>query len=538
MGVHEDGAGEPGIPQPGWLTPGPVPVSVPVPVQVPAATSTPAPMPVPVRVPLPPPGRNGPRIVLAAIAVSMVLSLLLGGALVWVGGAASVALARSRSTHAADGAYRASGPNDANTATSRERLDRDRAIDAAVATMTRALASGNEAEFVSVDDPAAAAFRAHQRSVFRSLRLLSFSHFTYAWGSRRSFDPPASTGYPTGTVVAAVTLEYQLAGWDQRGISDVVPLTFAPHGPHWYLESDTDSGDNLATGPYSEPWSLGNVAVSRRPHVLVVGDTAHRALNERLATRLEAAIADVRRVWPMESWNGKVVAYATTDRRFVTEWFGNQAASSGPTKPGSEATFEAKVLVLSSTAQVTDADPYTAGSPRLVMTPYLLGRDDNYSRSVLRHELTHVALALEGTRRPPTWMVEGVAEYTGFRVMRSGTVDGVGALAVHGLPKPTWAQLRAGSWKPLLVADDEAFYGGSLAHVSDTYTTAWLTCLYIADHYGEPTLRRLYEYAASGPDQSMSTTESQALSAVLHVSRASLLSSVRSYARGLRSHFV
>ena len=121
----------------------------------------------------------------------------------------------------------------------------------------------------------------------------------------------------------------------------------------------------------------------------------------------------------------------------------------------------------------------------------------------------------------------------------SAGVDGVGSLAIHGLPRPAWAQLRNGTWKPLLVVDDASFYAGSTEHVSAAYTTAWLTCLYIADHYGEATLRQLYAAAAARPaTESQASSETAVLRSVLHTDRKHLLVAVTTYAKGLRRHFV
>ena len=51
-----------------------------------------------------------------------------------------------------------------------------------------------------------------------------------------------------------------------------------------------------------------------------------------------------------------------------------------------------------------------------------------------------------------------------------------------------------GTWKPSPRRGD-GFYTGSEKVVDERYNSAFITCLYIADHYGEATLRRLYEQA-------------------------------------------
>ncbi|MFZ0160369.1 MAG: hypothetical protein WAL50_15190, partial [Kineosporiaceae bacterium] len=175
---------------------------------------------------------------------------------------------------------------------------------------------------------------------------------------------------------------------------------------------------------------------------------------------------------------------------------------------------------------------------RLAITPFLLQRTDSRAQAVLRHEVTHVALALEGSGDVPTWLVEGTAEYTAYRVLRGGAVSGVTAMDRRGLPSPTWQQLRRGTWRPSLISDGALFYGGSNAEVARAYTDSWLTCLYIAAHYGEDSLFRLYSAAAAtAPGQGPDVTEAAVLRSVLRTDRASLTRGVAGYARTLRTNF-
>jgi hypothetical protein len=237
----------------------------------------------------------------------------------------------------------------------------------------------------------------------------------------------------------------------------------------------------------------------------------------------------------MRSWNGRVVVYATTDRRFVDRQFGGRDARSS--KITKEAVFDAKVVMLYSTPMFDITDQPDEATPRMVVTPFLLGRDNAQSRAVLRHELTHVAFAFEGGDSTPSWLVEGTAEYTGFRAGGS-SVDGVGALAQRGLPRQTWTELKRGTWKPLLVADPQDFYDGTSSRVGASYTTAWLTCLYIADHYGEQSLARLYAASAAMQDDDPDTIERAILEKVLKTNRKALLRNVNSYSGRIRSRFV
>ncbi|MEJ2578063.1 MAG: hypothetical protein P8Z68_03085 [Kineosporiaceae bacterium] len=431
------------------------------------------------------------------------------------------------------------GGGTAHTPTSQQLAEtRDTAIDAALATMEVAVRNGDEAAFLSVVDPAATDFRAHQQRVFRNLQALSDAvTVRYSW-DRTTLPVPEARAYATDGVVAAVTVTHQFPSYDTRPVADVVGLSFAPAGGHWYLVADTDADGVLPLGGQYEPWAFTEVSVLRGKDVLLIGDPEHSAEDRQLKERLEAELAEVRSMWPGQEWNGKVVAYAGTAPDFVAAWFGDNATTRERVGSSEEATFEAKVRVLPREPVATADDAYLPGAARLVVTPYLLESDAKTLEPVLRHELTHIALAGVGARRPATWLVEGVAEYTGFRtVTASGAVDGVGSLSARGISRTTWANLKQNTWKPRLISDD-SLYTGTGTEVDEAYTSAWFTCLYIADHYGETKLRALYTNMA-GQDTSLSdaAAEDAALHDVLDVDRATLQTRVRSYARTLRKSF-
>jgi hypothetical protein len=174
----------------------------------------------------------------------------------------------------------------------------------------------------------------------------------------------------------------------------------------------------------------------------------------------------------------------------------------------------------------------------MVVTPFLLARHDANADAVLRHELTHVALALDGTTRPAVWLSEGIAEYVAFRIVNGTNVDPTTSLQRRGMPRLTWSQLKAGTWKPKLVAQPQAFYGGTATQIGDAYTTAWLTCLYIADHYGEAKLFAFYQAAAASTARTREAGEAAALKAVLKTTRKALLSATVKFSKNLRRKFV
>jgi hypothetical protein len=343
------------------------------------------------------------------------------------------------------------------------------------------------------------------------------------------------------TATAAVAMTYTLSPWDRVPVTTVLGLTFARRDARWLLVDDDAASALPLGGPY-EPWLVGDVGVARRAHVLVVGDPGRSADNERLAGLLEKAVASVRATVPAGRWNGRVVAYASSDARFVASWFGTRADTGSRSSGKEPATFAAEVRTLPSNAVALPTDTVTPATARLAVTPYLLSRGDDRARAVLRHEITHVALALEGQGAIPTWLVEGTAEYAAYRALISRSpgarVNGVAALDQRGLPTATWQQLRRGSWKPVLQQTSSTFYTGSTKQVADAYTAAWLTCLYVASHYGEAALFALYSAAAGRPvGEDAATVEQTVLRQVLKTDKASLLRGTTAYARSLRRSF-
>jgi hypothetical protein len=314
-----------------------------------------------------------------------------------------------------------------------------------------------------------------------------------------------------------------------------VPLRFVVGRSQgaWGIVEDR-TADDADTAKRLEPWLFPRLRATSTAHVLVIGERSHAAQLRRLAATLEGLVTDVRKVWPERAWNGRVVAYATTATGFVRSWYGRSAA--GDSGNGDRASFVAKVATLGRPGE-------PRGAVRMVLTPYLLQGDRPGYVDILRHEMTHVAMArLSGG--VPVWLVEGAAEYTGFaRRTASGALDATTTFGRHGLTSAEVDSTLNGSWRPTLEADT-GFYGGSEKAVDEHYNSAFITCLYIADRYGEKGLRRLYERSAQlagdSPlaDALVGSTERAALKQVLHTDHAHLVEDVAAFATRLRHRLV
>jgi hypothetical protein len=411
--------------------------------------------------------------------------------------------------------------------------NRDQAVDAVLETMTGALRAGNEKSFLSVVDPRVPALRTRQRSVFRTLHSLGADDLLLE--RRRGMSRSAGKSQPTGTTVVGVRMSYRLASWDSQPVTADLAMAFTPGtGGSWLLRATTGDGPawEMGTDQYLEPWLLGGLQIVRRGHVLLVGDADRSEDNADLADDLENAASVVRRIWPEQTWNGKVVAFVVRDDKFLDAWFDGQVSTLEDTDPDAPATFDAQVQTIASDrgGQI--------GMPRMALAPYVFGQRDDELRRLLRHEVAHVALLRTGRGAVPTWLEEGAAEFTGWGAETDGDVDPIKALEQRGLPESLWKPLRSRSWRPTLIADDADFYDGSGEEVGTAYANAWLTCLYVADRYGMARLRALYRAAAGRPDtESAAQVEQVVLRSVLKTDQATLRSQVGTFGHELRGEF-
>ena len=196
-----------------------------------------------------------------------------------------------------------------------------------------------------------------------------------------------------------------------------------------------------------------------------------------VAAEVRDAVPAVTELWG-SNWAGSVLVIAASSRDEFVELAGSDHS-------GEEV------------AAVAVSDAVVAGRPttgqRVIFSPDAAERlTDATRRSVLRHELTHVAARSSTVDGSPMWMLEGFADYSGYRE--------------SGLPfqriAPEISQLARTNGPPnALPADDDFRTGDDRAKIA--YELGWSACAYIATTFGEPKLVELYRRLAQGPvDQS------------------------------------
>jgi hypothetical protein len=223
-------------------------------------------------------------------------------------------------------------------------------------------------------------------------------------------------------------------------------------------------------------WDLGPVTVVRGASSIVVGISTSRALARAYAAVADRAVSSVSSMWG-RGWDRRAVVVVPRTTVQLGRLLGRSAAS------------------LAGFAAVTTAE----GSPRrgariaervFVNTPAVATLTSLGREVVVRHELTHVATLAPERSTVPLWLVEGAAEYTGYR--GSGIPLRVAVGDLLGTAR------SSGSLKALPTTAD--FNG---AHVDIAYESAHLACALLVQKYGEAGLVRLYrltEDATGTPD--------------------------------------
>ncbi|MBW8480844.1 basic secretory family protein [Actinomadura parmotrematis] len=356
----------------------------------------------------------------------------------------------------------------------------ERDVAAVLARRAAAVRDRDRIAFLATVAAAPADVRRAQLQMFDNLAALPLE----GWRERYAAAEPAGAD---GAAAVRVTLGYRFRGYDAGTVARTRRLAFARRGGAWVI---------VGTGPGDDPeiWDGGALRVVRGRSCLVAGDAAGLA---EIARRLDAAVPKVTAVTGRD-WARRAVALAPASPAIAQALAG----------PGQD------LAQIAALATVAPGPPGSRGEDRIVISPATFARLNDLGRTVvLTHELTHVATGGARDGRTPLWLIEGFADYVGYR----GT--GVAAPAAAA---ELAAEVRAGRVPAEL--PDRAAFDGATGRLAQSYQEAWLACRMIAGRYGEAALVRLYRAAGR-------TSESAALRAVLGAGPAALTAAWRDYLR-------
>ncbi|WP_329520069.1 hypothetical protein [Spirillospora sp. NBC_01491] len=347
-----------------------------------------------------------------------------------------------------------------------------------LANRARAVRDGDRTAFLATVGSAPAAVQDAQARLYDNLRRLPLD----SWEERLS----AVESDSADAAVVRVELRYRLRGFDRGQVQRTRRLTLAPRSGAWVIVGAGAGGDD------ADFWDGAPLRAVRGRSSLVIGDAPELA---EISRRLDAAVPAVTGVVG-KGWARRAVA-------LVPAGAAQAAALAGPRQN------------LREIAALATRAPGAAGGrgeDRIIISPGTFGRLNSLGRDVvLTHELTHVATGGAGDTRTPLWLIEGFADYVGYRRAEVDVRAAAGELR---------RDLVAGRL-PAALPGREAFAGTS-PRLSQAYQEAWLACRMISDRYGEATLVRLYRAAGHAP-------EATALRDVLGLTRDRLTAMWRDY---------
>jgi hypothetical protein len=346
---------------------------------------------------------------------------------------------------------------------------RETAVRALLETRAAAMRNRDREAWLATVDPAAGGFRERQAALFDALADVPLSDWSYRLDPESA--PPSDVALDdvrgSGWWAPGVTLSYRITGYDEVPALEPQRLTFVPRGTAWFVAADDDfaaAGRDTTRGL----WDAGPVAVLRGRSCIVLGHPGSRSLMRRVATAIDAAVPRVTDVWG-RAWSQRVVALVPSSQDELSRVVGGHGDYSQ--------------IAAVATAELTDANTgYQPVGDRIVINPPnftklgTLGR-----RVVLTHEVTHVATRGASGPAAPAWLVEGFADYVGYKGLRIPYTVSASELR---------DSVRRGRLPRTLPSDGD-FDGGN-KDLAEVYEQAWLAVSLLAEQHGRSGLLRFY----------------------------------------------
>ncbi|WP_305091721.1 hypothetical protein [Prescottella sp. R16] len=345
----------------------------------------------------------------------------------------------------------------------------------------RAVRAGDTAALPALFDAAAdPGFLDAEIRRARSAAAVPFAEFGYDIGSDPETPVPPEVADRIGASdvwAPTVYLRYAIEGADDAATRKPVALLLARRGDAWTLVSDTAvAGSDRET--WRGPWDFGPLMVREVPgsggrSSIVLGHPEQSAMIEQLATEIGDAVDHVTDVWG-EDWSRRAVVVVAGSRDEFASLVGD--AHSGAD------------IAAVAVSDAVDLGARTATGQRIVFSPDAAARLTDLTRvAVLRHELTHVAARPVTADGSPLWILEGYADYIGYR----------GVEATFGALAPTLSAAVSADGPPTsLPADADFRAGGDVARRA--YEASWSLAAFVASEYGEQRLGTLYRDLAQG----------------------------------------
>ncbi|MFB9902452.1 basic secretory protein-like protein [Allokutzneria oryzae] len=316
-------------------------------------------------------------------------------------------------------------------------------------------------------------FLATQQAMFANLGGVPLREWRYRIDSTDSLpelDSLFGPRPPDELWAPRVELSYAFEGVDRAATSRPMGYLFARRGNDWYLASDTALADR-GRKTWRGPWDFGHCRVLNTEFGMILSHGGNQQLANRVADELDAAIRAVSEVWGQQ-WTQRVAVMLPETTAELQAMVGTE--------------FAVDAIAAVAVADRVDHDSDIVEGARVVFNPRTASRlSASALRVVLRHEITHIAARSDTVDGAPMWLLEGFADYVGYRDSgispREAAPDLTKQLRVAGPPSdlPVDADFRAGG-----------------SRLDMAYQTAWTTMLYLSQRYGEAKVVELYRRLA------------------------------------------
>ncbi|MBA8825621.1 hypothetical protein FHX42_002987 [Saccharopolyspora lacisalsi] len=373
------------------------------------------------------------------------------------------------------GPWRSPDPSEQARSSDRgEVSSRERKIRALLDRRAAALRNRNLAAFMaSVDPQAPVPFRRRQRALFHNLADVPLARWFYELDSdgTASSPPPATMPEPPRELWApGVVLNYALTGVDVVPTRKAVNHLFARRGDTWYLTGGTAARERQRL-TWRGPWYYGRCRVIVTDTGLVLGHDGNRELMRRVARIMKASVTAVTEVWGPD-WSQQVGVLLPASRSELRSLVGPTFAVDGI----------AAVAIADRVNTVTDR----VAGPRVVFnTSTAAELSDTTLRVVLQHEITHIATRTDTVDGAPMWLLEGFADYVGYR--------GSGLSSEETAPDLARRVRQRGP--PSGLPSDDAFKGSG-SRMELAYQQGWSVVDFLVRTVGERRVVGLYHRIA------------------------------------------
>ena len=337
-------------------------------------------------------------------------------------------------------------------------------IDVAIASLldgrAKAVLMHDQPAFMDSVDPKPSQFRKRQRRLFANLQELPLAAY--------HLELRGVTQLPDGRAQAEVTVIMQLEGYDAVPVRTPGLFALDRVDGEWELVSDHDPTYDAAHDVDLEPWERTRIQAENEGGVLGIFDS--RSIDDayQVMRAVQRGIADITPRIPL-TWSHHVVVYALSDVA--------QMASLDELPGGDPERLEGVAF----SVPAGDSNGSLA-SVRFMLHPRMLGRDEPRRDRLIRHELTHVAIA-DRDDRVPIWLAEGIAEWVSVRdVPRDERV----------ISRDAVEMAQAGLTSLPADADFNA------EHTAANYGIAWWACEVVADRFGPERLWALLTEMGAG----------------------------------------